>query len=537
MCGITILISKDAPESIFLKALQTLTSRGPDSTTIHNVTMNNSIQLQIGFSRLRIQGSPTPDQPFVIQNGSKIVVCNGEIFNSTQIIKSFDLIIPQTASDCAVLPALLDRGLTLSEIALQLDGDFAIVVIDTIHGTIEMCRDPYGVRPLFYNDTSIASELKGLIGESQAKFVEPGTVLTRVYQDVERFTDSTVRWHHIPWLKCSLGGGFILRNELIQSVHKRLTTVRDIGACLSGGLDSSLVAAIAAKELRKYDKVLHTYSIGIADSPDLLFARQVAEYIKSIHHERIVTSEECLAVIPAVVRAIESFDITTVRASVGNYLLGQFIATVTPTVKVVLNGDGADEVFGGYLYMRAAPNEAAFELETTRLLTDIHRYDVLRSERCMSAHGLESRSPFLDRQFVAIARSVPTLQLRPGVQRIEKYALRDSFRDAFILPETVLWRRKEAFSDGISKQGKGESWFEMARAEGERQFPNEQWRARAMLYDVNTPQTAEALWYRELFHQHYPMSAAVVAAPVMWMPRWVGASDPSARTLTELYDV
>ena len=474
----------------------------------------------VGFTRLHIQGStPGCEQPFRLNDGS-LVLCNGEIFNSDILIRTLGLQVPDGASDCAVIPALLDRGLSLGEAARQLDGDFAIVVVNLKQSVIQVARDPYGVRPLFFSKgdpTCFASEIKGLAQQAGSEIVaiDPGTVFTI---DFTTGDTSSVRWHQVPWLKHGPHDHVRIRESLEAAVAKRLNTVRAIGACLSGGLDSSLIAALATKLM---GRPIHTYSIGMEGSPDLAAARLVAAHIGSIHHERVITADECLAVIPAVIKAIESYDITTVRASVGNYLLGRFIASETPDVKVVLNGDGADELLGGYLYMRACPDDAAFEAETDRLLTEIHRYDVLRSERSMAAHGLESRSPFLDRQFVSLCRGIPTSMLRPSVSQIEKHVLRSAFASTGLLPDAVLWRRKEAFSDGISLATN--SWFAAAgTADGDRE---------PVTYSVNPPPTAEARWYRRLFHEHYS-EAAANTIPAMWMPRFiVGATDPSARTL------
>ncbi len=551
MCGICLLWGPSINPEIHTKCLENLTPRGPDVTESHFLTADTAgTPVAIGFTRLHIQGSAGAEQPFALRDGRRIM-CNGEIFNSDILIQQIGLQVPEGASDCAVIPALLEQQrMSLEQVARQLDGDFAIVVIDTVAGSVTVARDPYGVRPLFYGAgdgwQAIVSELKGLpTGATQVRVIEPGTVET-FGLEASNTVPNMIVWHQPPWLKTPYWrssleglthGGMALRHALEEAVAKRLSTVREVGACLSGGLDSSLVAAIAAKILKGRDpnKRLHTYSIGMAGSPDLEHARLVAEHIGSIHHERIVTPEECLSVIPEVVAAIESFDITTVRASVGNYLVGRLVSTETPDVKVVLNGDGADEVLGGYLYMRAAPNDAAFELETDRLLAEIHRYDVLRSERSMAAHSLESRSPFLDRQFVSVARGLPTDVLRPTSTMIEKSILRMAFTDTGLLPPKVLWRRKEAFSDGISRAEK--SWFEMAKAEGERVASVDgDWRQKAATYKVNPPPTAEAFWYRTLFHQSYPEVAAAAAAPAMWMPRFVAnATDPSARTLTGLY--
>ena len=547
MCGICITWSDASINTDgFKRALANLEPRGPDATITESFTIMTPntglyVAVAVGFTRLHIQGGgdlKTSDQPYRLLDGSR-VVCNGEIFNA----ENLPVTRREGSSDCGVIPALLDRGLSLYEVSRCLDGDFAIVVIDVNRGTIRASRDPYGVRPLFYNRVSFASEIKGLVlvddpSASPIQCVEPGTILTL---DLATGATHVERWHEIPWLKgseLSLSSSSSLSSSLssvfYNAVRKRLSTMRGIGACLSGGLDSSAVAAIAATILHAQGRPpLHTYSVGMEGSADLQFAREVAAHIGSIHHERILTPAECLAAIPEVVKAIESFDITTVRASVGNYLLGRFITEITPDVKVILNGDGADEVLGGYLYMRNAPDDIAFEMETTRLLTEIHRYDVLRSERCMAAHGLESRSPFLDRQFVAEARSIPTHLLRPTAEQMEKSVFRRIM--TMWLPASVVWRRKEAFSDGISGSQTG-SWFELAKRKGEELY-GDLATAATHSYTVNPPKTAEALWYRELFHEAYhEPSAAIVAAPAMWMPRWTpDATDPSARTLTALY--
>ena len=544
MCGICLVWSPSQqvpfPNYELYHCVERLIARGPDEPYSDILTLRGGLRVGLGFTRLHVQGSPGHEQPFCLPDG-RIIMCNGEIFNASTLVASLGLDVAPGASDCAVIPALLQR-FDLATTCRQLDGDFAIVVLDPSADTVSVARDPYGVRPLFFGTyetglACIASELKGFPNHMgpliSVDAVEPGSCMTISLTDLTNRCQVT--WHEVPWLKsphfASVDAGPALRSAFEEAVAKRMATVREVGACLSGGLDSSLVAAVAAKILADQGQRLHTYSIGMEGSPDLENARLVATHINSIHHERTVTAAECLSAIPHVIKAIESFDITTVRASVGNYLLGQFIARVTPKVKVVLNGDGADEILGGYLYMRMAPSDAAFEAETTRLLTEIHRYDVLRSERSMAAHGLESRSPFLDRQFVSVARGLPTAVLRPSTAKIEKHVLRAAFESSGLLPSAVLWRRKEAFSDGISRAEN--SWFETAKAYGEAQFEGREggWISAASIYAVNPPRTAEALWYRCIFHESYPQEAASVI-PAMWMPRFIeGATDPSARTL------
>jgi asparagine synthase (glutamine-hydrolysing) len=301
---------------------------------------------------------------------------------------------------------------------------------------------------------------------------------------------------------------------------------------LSGGVDSSLIAAIAARELAKKGKQLHTFSIGMPGSTDLVYAAKVAKHINSIHHEVVVSPETFLDAIPKVIYDTETYDITSVRASVGNWLIGKHIKETTD-IKVVFNGDGSDEIGGGYLYFYAAPSNEEFEAESERLLKEIHIFDVLRSDRSVAAHGLEARTPFLDKNVVATWRAIATGLRRPvsgETDRMEKQILRDAFVDDNYLPHDVLYRKKEAFSDGVSS--KEDSWYkrcaEFAKTEG--------LTIKTMSETChNPPKTEEAYWYRCIFEQHFP-SIAAKTIPYMWMPRWVqGASDPSARTLTSLY--
>jgi asparagine synthase (glutamine-hydrolysing) len=292
-----------------------------------------------------------------------------------------------------------------------------------------------------------------------------------------------------------------------------------VAALLSGGLDSSLIAALVAKELRLAGAPpLETYSIGMQGSQDLHYARMVAKWIGSNHMEVIVTPQEFFDAIPDVIKDIESYDTTTVRASVGNWLLGKVIA-VQSEAKVVFNGDGSDEVWGSYLYFFNAPSNHAYEAEVTRLLKDMHMFDVLRSDRCISSHGLEPRTPFLDREFVAVARSVATDLRRPlKGSHPEKWLMRMAF-DNSLLPKEVLWRKKEAFSDGVS--GTDQSWYQIAQKMAEEKLAGKNF----------TDGTAEKCYYRMIYEEIYGASTAKVNVPYFWMPRWSKTTDPSARTL------
>jgi asparagine synthase (glutamine-hydrolysing) len=337
----------------------------------------------------------------------------------------------------------------------------------------------------------------------------------------------------------------MLQTAVIDAVKKRvIVSERPVGALLSGGLDSSIVAAIASNVLQMHGHKLQTFSIGMAGSSDLAYAKRVATHIKSIHHEIILTPEEFLSAIPTVIQIAETYDITTVRATVGNYLVGKYIKEHTD-VKVVLNGDGSDEIGGGYLYFFRAPSDEEFDKDCRRLLNEIHFFDVLRSDRGISSNGLEPRTPFLDKNVVdswlsadvSFRRPLLSTQTQTGgagagagagastTGQMEKYLLRKAFEKTGLLPDEVLWRRKEAFSDGVSPAEK--SWYEIIKDHIESQTPS-----TIKIFSHNMPKTKEAYYYRYLFDQYYSDQYSNII-PFMWLPRWSGeTSDPSARTLT-----
>jgi asparagine synthase (glutamine-hydrolysing) len=320
---------------------------------------------------------------------------------------------------------------------------------------------------------------------------------------------------------------------LNAAVMKRVvgTSDRPIACLLSGGLDSSLTTALVNKYYKKIGGELETYSIGMEGSEDLRHARIVANHLGTKHTEIIMTPEQFFDAIPSVIRDIESYDTTSVRASVGNYLIGKYIAAHS-NAKVILNGDGSDELTGGYIYMLKAPDNIEFDRETRRLLTDIHLFDVLRSDKSMSCHGLEPRTPFLDKYFVDYYLRIP-VEVRTNItdangKRIEKYLLRQAFQEnePDLLPSEILWRNKEAFSDGVS--GKTGSWFEYIQAKVDKMII-ENGKNGDTVHQINPPKTKEQVYYRSIFEKVYPDSASIV--PYFWMPKYVNTDDCSALTI------
>jgi asparagine synthase (glutamine-hydrolysing) len=552
MCGIWALFGKPLDQGIIKHYLRGLTNRGPE-----DLHFEQSELYQLAFTRLAINGLNSDGmQPMRDSSGRYVWICNGEIYNWRDLAKQHNIEV-KSGSDCEILGELFHKvGMETDakHVLRSLDGVFSLILIDTVQNLIYVARDPYGVRPLYIGyDVKLqengmtgpdvermifSSELKGLPLNNciLTEAFPPGHVAAYDLKTLQRIGFEP--YHTIPWIKNpnyatkSVASG-ALAEALTKAVKKRMMTQRPVAALLSGGLDSSLIAALVQRELKQIGaEPLKTFSIGFEGSADLRYAKMVANHIGSVHHEIIMTPADFLDAIPAVIRDIESYDVTTVRASVGNWLISREIRRRTDC-KVVFNGDGSDEVFGGYLYFYNAPSDEAFEAESARLLGDIHTFDVLRSDRSISSHGLEARTPFLDKEFVAVAKSIATSLRRPiQGQQAEKMILREAFINTGLLPDEVLMRRKEAFSDGVSGE---KSWYEICKEYAEKEVPAD-WMEKAKVFTHCPPPTAEAYYYRTLFMRFYG-SAEKVNVPYFWMPRWIpGANDPSARTL-ELYNM
>tara|TARA_Y100000590_G_scaffold126359_1_gene144446 strand:- start:1675 stop:3378 length:1704 start_codon:yes stop_codon:yes gene_type:complete len=560
MCGIFALLNNiNYKKCDIIKCFLQGTKRGPEHKDFINIDSINSF---LGFHRLAINGynDENSQQPFFIDN--IYLICNGEIYNHKKLLEILN-ITPNSKSDCEIIIHMYKKY-GIEQTLQMLDGVFAFILIDLTNDFIFVARDTYGVRPLFINTTNIystniikytiytfASEIKCLnhIGNnsSEIKQFKPGSYSTftintqNKYQKI--FYDST-KIFSAPLTFSNLNTApldnydFILKNiftHLENAVIKRVNnTDREIACLLSGGLDSSIICALVKKH---YKGVLHTWSIGLEGSEDLKYAQKVADYIGSTHHSIVVNEGEFLSNISNVILAIESYDTTTVRASVGNWLICKYIKK-NSKAKVIFNGDGSDEVTGGYLYFHAAPDCIEFDKECRKLLSNIHYFDVLRSDRSISSHGLEARTPFLDRKFVQYYLSIdPKLRHHAGLNKPEKYLLREAIElcGNNLLPKEVLWRTKEAFSDGVSKLTK--SWYQIIQD----YIKNDIFSYLKMSenkiiktlnpYTYNRPTTLEQLYYRDIFKGLFKKLRIDYVLPYFWMPNFVNATDASARTL------
>lgn len=594
MCGIWgyIALKKHHELLKLFKAFTHVQVRGPDRSDFKSI--NEFVNIYLGFHRLAIMDrSSYGDQPFTLeikdgkQHKSVYAICNGEIYNFHKLVEQNDMKGSlKSGSDCEFLP-LMYAKFGFKGMIEQLRGEFAICVIDIDHMTdnikVFLGRDQTAVRPIFIgiDESGIAfsSILKGIcdiVDPKTIRQVERAEIISidiqkektsidyQKYHTLDakgidpRFLIDALLIPRMPSDRSSettdtktssvLFDQKLIPEIVFEEVYQRLVDAvicrlesdRPIGALLSGGLDSSLVVSIAASYLKKYGKRLRTFSIGIPGSTDREFAEMVAKHCDTDHTHVEFTEQQFLDAIPEVILATETYDTTSVRASVGQFLISRWIKENTD-IRVLLIGDGSDEVAAGYMYFHKAPDARASHFENVRLVQDIRFFDSLRADRCIAYNGIEARVPFLDHLFIDLYLSIPyeyRVPLQEGGEgrRIEKWLLRKSFdrinpmseTGKPYLPAAVLWRKKEAFSDGVSSKQK--SWYQIIQENLESMYGPDDFKDPDVNYHM-PPKTKESLHFRRIFNTHFhPQAASVI--PYYWLPKWCGdITDPSARVL------
>ncbi|MBC8346514.1 MAG: asparagine synthase B [Candidatus Marinimicrobia bacterium] len=524
MCGIFAYRGKTFNWDELKPHVDKIQYRGPDNSHVKKV----DAETLFAFHRLAIMGtSESGDQPLCHpQDKSISIVCNGEIYNYKFLAKKYSFELT-TGSDCEIILHLYKR-FGIKKTVESLDGVFMFVLYDQNKQELFAGRDPFGVRPGFIGrkgrERMFASEAKPLVDLcDQIDQFTPG----HWWQlSGDKFTQyyfhNEIDLNLTPEREILKG----IRKYLINAVKKRMMAEREIGSLLSGGLDSSLITALVNQFHN--GSTLKTFSIGMPGSVDLDYAKVVADHLGTDHHQIQISKEDFLGAIETVIYNIESFDTTTVRASVGNYLVSKYIRE-NSNCKVIFNGDGSDEVCGGYIYMKNAPTSKDFQSECIRLIDEIHRFDVLRSDRSISSNGLEARTPFMDKNFVQYYLSIPAeMKIFDGKIRLEKYLLRKAFDQKSLLPNSVLWRRKCAFSDGVS--AKENSWHRVIQSFVDHKISDVEYETKAKTYTHCTPVLKESYYYRKVFESFFGKQEKLI--PHFWMPKWVETNDPSARELS-----
>lgn len=551
MCGIVgIFQIKQQSGELRQKALkmsQKLRHRGPDWSGIY---VGGSAIL--AHERLSIVDPQSGGQPLYTPDKKQVLAVNGEIYNHRQIRADYaNRYEFQTGSDCEVILALYrEKGIRFLE---ELNGIFAFALYDEERDEFLIARDPIGVIPLYIGKDSqgliyVASELKAL--EEFCDEYEPFLPGHYYWSKEGKMT----RWYTRDWMeydavKNNASSVSELHDALESAVQRQLMSDVPYGVLLSGGLDSSVISAIAKKYSAKRIETdgqssawwpqLHSFAVGLKGAPDLAKAREVAEHIGTVHHEINYTIQEGLDAIRDVIYYIETYDVTTVRASTPMYLLARVIKSMG--IKMVLSGEGADEVFGGYLYFHKAPDAKAFHEETVRKLSKLYLYDCLRANKSLSAWGVEGRVPFLDKEFLDVAmRLAPESKMCSG-NTIEKKIVREAFAD--MLPYNVAWRQKEQFSDGV-----GYNWIDTLRAITAEAVSDEQMAHAAERFPINTPMNKEEYYYRSIFEEHFPSKSAALSVPheasvacstaiaLEWDKAWKGKNEPSGRAVKDVHE-
>ena len=551
MCGIVSIfnIRQQSPElrQKALKMSQKIRHRGPDWSGIY--CGRTAI---LAHERLSIVDPESGRQPLFSTDRKQILAVNGEIYNHQDIRRQYQGKYEfQTGSDCEVILALYrDKGIHFLE---ELSGIFAFALYDEEQDAFLVARDQIGVIPLYIGFDSdgkvyVASELKAL--EGQCERYEP-FLPGHYYWSKE---PGMKRWYQRDWfeydaVKDNPASSEDIRQALRQAVKKQMMSDVPYGVLLSGGLDSSVISAITENfaehrieddsQSKAWWPRLHSFAVGLKGAPDLAKARMVAEHIGTVHHEINYTIQEGLDAIRDVIYFIETYDVTTVRASTPMYLLARVIKSMG--IKMVLSGEGADEIFGGYLYFHKAPSAEEFHKETVRKLSKLHLYDCLRANKSLAAWGVEGRVPFLDKDFLDVAmRTNPEAKMCPGTT-MEKRIVREAFSD--MLPQEIVWRQKEQFSDGV-----GYSWIDTLKKITSEQVSDEQMAHAAERFPINTPLCKEEYYYRSIFEEHFPSESAARSVPheasvacstaiaLEWDEAWKNMNDPSGRAVAGVHE-
>ena len=551
MCGIVCAFElKESSEQLrpqLLEMSKRIRHRGPDWSGVW--THDNAI---LAHERLAIVDPISGGQPLVSPNEQLILAANGEIYNHrelrSQLKEQYEF---KTESDCEVLLALYqEKGPDFID---ELNGIFGFALYDVAKGSYLIARDHMGIIPLYMGWDSngtfyVASELKALEGVcSKIELFPPGHFLTSEM-------DAPQKWYTRDWSSYDTVADAetsidALHDALSDAVHRQLMSDVPYGVLLSGGLDSSITSALAkkfaAKRVESNDEQsawwpqLHSFSVGLEGSPDLAAARKVADHIGTVHHEIEFTIQEGLDAIRDVIYHLETYDITTVRASTPMFLMARMIKSLG--IKMVLSGEGADELFGGYLYFHKAPNAQEFHEETVRKLDKLHQYDCLRANKSLAAWGIEGRVPFLDKEFIDVAMRINPKDKMINGERMEKWVLRKAFEK--YLPESVAWRQKEQFSDGV-----GYSWIDTLKEVVESEVTDEQMANAHYRFPVQTPQNKEEFYYRSIFESHFPSDTAALSVPsvpsvacstpvaLAWDEAFQNQNDPSGRAVAFVHE-
>ena len=550
MCGIVCAFDvKESTEVLrpqLLEMSKKIRHRGPDWSGIY--ADDKAI---LAHERLAIVDPASGKQPLLSPNGKLVLAANGEIYNHRELRKQFEGKYDfKTASDCEVILALYqEKGVDFLD---EMNGIFGFTIYDAEKDEYFVARDHMGIIPLYMgwdkNGTFyVASELKALEGTcTKIELFPPGHYLHSSDGQLKRWYSRD--WMEYDAVKENATSIQEIKEALEAAVHRQLMSDVPYGVLLSGGLDSSVTSAIAKKYAQKrvesgdttdaWYPQLHSFSVGLEGSPDLAAAQKVAKHIGTVHHEIKFTIQEGLDAIKDVVYNLETYDITTIRASTPMYLMARVIKSMG--IKMVLSGEGADELFGGYLYFHKAPNAKEFHEETVRKLSKLHMYDCLRANKSLASWGIEGRVPFLDKEFMDVAMRINPQDKMINGERMEKWVVRKAFED--MLPESVAWRQKEQFSDGV-----GYSWIDTLKVVVNEEVSDEQLANAKFRFPLQTPTSKEEFYYRSIFEEHFPSDAAALCVPqeasvacstqiaLEWDEAFKNMNDPSGRAVANVH--